>query len=412
MIKFFSLSFFLSWSFFHLTAQTTAPPIYPDKDNSIYQEGGGVSNGSGEFLFAGQTKSPNSMARRALLHFDIASTIPSGVTITAVELDIFINKIPPSGSTPNLTIHLVDQDWGEGTSNASGAEGSGTTATCEDATWLQTFYREISCTGTSDNWTNAGGDFNATISSQVTAPNTTGQITFPSTTNLVSDVQNWLDNPSTNYGWMIRGDEAATFNARRFGSSTGATQERPFLTITYTTAAPIALQNFTTKTSKSGVYLNWTTSNEIDNAYFEIERSQDSKNFSSIGQITGQGNSNDPHAYQFVDKTPLKGVNFYRLKQVDFSGNDTYSSILSAQWLSENISKIQLLQNPIQDALNISTQSIDNQPIKLQLFDLKGQLLWQKIVIGGTSFEWNSSNLSSGIYILKNEKQVWKIIKE
>ncbi len=134
-----------------------------------------------------------------------------------------MSKTPTSGRT--ATLHQVLADWGEGSSNAASQEGDGTTAATVDATWLHTFHD-------TQRWASAGGDFEAG-SSASRSIGSAGPYTW-SSAGMVNDVQAWLDDPSTNFGWMIRGGESGSKTAKRFDSREHPTAaNRPTLTIEY-----------------------------------------------------------------------------------------------------------------------------------------------------------------------------------
>lgn len=199
--------------------------ITADRDNTLYESPtGDISNGSGDYLFVGRTnQAPGSHIRRGLLHFDVAGSIPVGATITDVSLTLNMNK--SRGFTQTVSLHNLTSDWGEGSSNAPGNEGGGTTAQTGDATWTNNFFG-------SSLWLSPGGDFNAVASASQTVVNT-GQVVF-SSNNLISDVQNWLDNPVTNRGWILIGDETTNATAQRFASREFAnSNDRPTLSVSY-----------------------------------------------------------------------------------------------------------------------------------------------------------------------------------
>ena len=175
-----------------LADQVTVPPL---KDNTIYGESNDLSNGAGTSLFAGVTAM--SAIRRALLAFDVAGTVPAGSTITSAQLVLQVTR-SAAGNEPE-TLHRLLADWGEGTSNANGDEGQGVAATTGDATWRFRFYK-------SDRWMTPGGYFVAAASATQGVPDS-GPVTFGSTAQMVADVQDWLDAPSTNFGWIVVGNE-------------------------------------------------------------------------------------------------------------------------------------------------------------------------------------------------------------
>jgi hypothetical protein len=199
--------------------------ITPSKDNTLYQyvpAEGDLSNALGFHFFAGETAMNE--IRRGVLSFDIAGNIPPGSTITSVTLSLNMSRTA-FDTAVTVELHKLLADWGEGTSRAPGEEGTGAPATPNDATWRHRFYDAIF-------WTNQGGDFSAMVSaSQSVGP--IGQYTW-SSTQMIADVQSWLDNPATNFGWLVLGDESAGATAKRFDTRESASP--PVLTIVYTPA--------------------------------------------------------------------------------------------------------------------------------------------------------------------------------
>jgi len=206
-------------------AETVNPP--PDKDNTLYESStGDRSNGSGAHLFAGRTlASRGGLVRRALISFDLGD-IPSHATVNSVQLTLNVSRTPPGQDSQSTSLHKVLSDWGEGASDASGAEGSGTTPATGDATWIHTsFDTEL--------WNSAGGDFAAAASASLSVGEN-DKYTWESS-GMVADVQAWIDSPSTNFGWLLKGNEADDQTARRFDSRENAnSSDRPTLTVDYT----------------------------------------------------------------------------------------------------------------------------------------------------------------------------------
>jgi hypothetical protein len=198
------------------------------KDNTIYSESGGTSNGAGSHCFAG--KQATGWARRALVRFDVAGGVPAGATITSAKLTLRLSK--SAGGDDNVTLHRMLQSWGEAGSNASGEEGAGAPAQPGDATWT---YREHATLA----WSSAGGEFTAAPSATKLVSWSYGDYVWGSTPALVADVQAWLDQPSQNHGWLVRGNEASAYTAKRFDTREHPTASyRPRLTIEYTLGGP------------------------------------------------------------------------------------------------------------------------------------------------------------------------------
>lgn len=197
--------------------------IVSSKDNTLYEDAAGAtSNGAGVNFFAGKTNSGS--IRRGLIYFDLSGSIPAGSTVTDVKVKLNMSKTA-AGAT-NIKLHKVTASWGEGTSDAGANEGTGASSTSDDATWIHRFFN-------SQNWTTAGGDFSSTVSAS-TSVNATGMYEFGSTAALVADVQAWVDNPSTNHGWIVIGDESTNQTAKRFDTREHATAaNRPTLVVQY-----------------------------------------------------------------------------------------------------------------------------------------------------------------------------------
>lgn len=199
-----------------------------DKDNSLIQPTtmGDVSNALGD-LFSGRTGSMGGNAPlRAVMHFNVAGSIPAGATITGVSLNLVVLLEPILNPGPQShALHRLTADWGEGTSSST--TGQGAPATPGDATWNHRFFpRQF--------WTTPGGDFVAAPSATKIADDPGTTVTWSSAT-MIADVQGWLDSPATNFGWVLIGNEAATTTARLFGSSENTMPEnRPALVIEFT----------------------------------------------------------------------------------------------------------------------------------------------------------------------------------
>ncbi len=93
------------------------------------------------------------------------------------------------------------------------------------------------------------------------------------------------------------------------------------------TVLPVDWLSFTAERAGETALLKWATSSEEDNDYFSIERLNENGYFVSIGTMSGNGTTSQPHEYSFVDETPFMGVNYYRIRQVDFNGQSTFTGV-------------------------------------------------------------------------------------
>jgi hypothetical protein len=201
--------------------------INPIKDNTLYQyvaADGDQSNALGNHFFAGETGMGE--LRRGVLAFDIAGNIPAGSTILGVTLSLNMSRTGVD-TARTVELHKLLADWGEGTSHATGDEGMGAPATPNDATWRHRFFDTIF-------WTSEGGDFSATVSASQSV-GAVGVYTW-SSSQMRADVQSWLDDPASNFGWLVLGDESAISTAKRFDTRESASP--PVLTIQFRPPGP------------------------------------------------------------------------------------------------------------------------------------------------------------------------------
>ncbi|MHC5109226.1 MAG: DNRLRE domain-containing protein [Planctomycetota bacterium] len=199
--------------------------IEPAKDNTLYQPLADEinSNGQGDYFFAGLPAHGSS--RRAVIMFDIAGSVPAGSTIDSATLQLYMSRT--IAGPVDVALHRLLADWGEGPSDAPLEEGVGTEALPGDCTWFDRFFPDTP-------WTTNGGDFEAaSVGSQTVGD--VGSYTWATTSGMVADVQEWLDAPANNFGWIVIGDESVQPGAKRFNSRhfSNASQ-RPRLTITFT----------------------------------------------------------------------------------------------------------------------------------------------------------------------------------
>lgn len=118
------------------------------------------------------------------------------------------------------------------------------------------------------------------------------------------------------------------------------------------TTTPVTMTSFTAKANKQGtVNLNWATASEQNNSHFEVNRSADGSSFGKIGEVVGNGTSNAVNNYNYTDNSPVAGVNYYQLKQVDNNGNSALSNVVSA--------KVGLSQSNLSATFNKGTVSVN-----------------------------------------------------
>jgi hypothetical protein len=180
--------------------------IAPLKDNTLYESPtGALSNGRGQHFFSGANG--GGQRRRGVIAFDIAANIPAGSRIDSASLTLHMSRT--MAGPVMISLHRCGAHWGEGDSIASGNEGQGAPAAPNDATWLHTFYDTTF-------WSHPGGDVGSAPSAGVLVDGV-NFYTWPATTQVISDVQSWLDSPQTNSGWILIADgESQPFTTKAF----------------------------------------------------------------------------------------------------------------------------------------------------------------------------------------------------
>ena len=163
-------------------------------------------------------------------------------------------------------------------------------------------------------------------------------------------------------------------------------------------ALPVELKDFSATNRSSYTELNWSTSSERNNSHFEIERSADSRNWSNIGEVKGNDTEERVNNYTFRDERPLAGINYYRLKQVDFNGAYEYSKAVSVRFNDKSIN-ISLSPNPVADVLSI--QGINTENGIAEILDQSGKVL---MTLQNTTSA-NVSALVPGTYILRYQTE-------
>ena len=191
------------------------------QDNTLYESSlGNISNGAGQYCFAGKTAS--AAIRRAVIRFEVQGALPAGAVVVDARLRLHMSK--SIGGVADVSVHRALSPWGEGTSDASDEEGSGAPAAVGDATWLFNDYPTYY-------WGQSGGDF-AAAPSATTPVGDIGVYTWGESG--AADVAGWVNGSTPNYGWVLVGDESASVTTKRFDTRENPVgSNRPALTIYY-----------------------------------------------------------------------------------------------------------------------------------------------------------------------------------
>jgi hypothetical protein len=228
--------------------------------------------------------------------------------------------------------------------------------------------------------TRVGAGAEVTQGTQSIAAGTTGTVNIPFVLNTVNN------------------NETTVIRIYAFGGTNGSATFRLTGTLTFNGSAPLPITLISFKaniTENQQTVLKWATASEKDNDYFEIERSKNALDFESVGKIKGKGTIDLRNDYTFTDESPLKGINYYRLKQVDFDGQFSYTRAESV--IRDGDGSISLYPNPTANILKINfedTEQIENTTI----YNMMGRVVK---TISGNQGKYEISELPQGKYILQ-----------
>jgi ELWxxDGT repeat protein len=163
---------------------------------------------------------------------------------------------------------------------------------------------------------------------------------------------------------------------------------------------PVTLLSFTGQWDKKDAVVNWQTTNEINNKYFNVQRSLTGSGFTNVGQIKADASLSQTHDYSFTDVNAASlGSNsvFYRLQQVDFDGHFTYSNIVRLPITGNGL--ITITPNPAQKTAYI-TSSADIAGATIIITDMGGRVIsiLKQNLSAASPAAINISGLASGVY--------------
>lgn len=167
---------------------------------------------------------------------------------------------------------------------------------------------------------------------------------------------------------------------------------------------PVQLINFDGY-NKDGVnHLVWQTASEINNAGFDVERMSTAGDFQKIAYVAGHGNTNTLTDYELNDDKPLLGDNYYRLRQIDFDGNFTYSDVISIYNGEAITTTVSVYPVPVTDAVNVLVRNAQNASGAITITNVVGAIMYHSevdIYEGTTVQKIDMTSFAAGQYFLK-----------
>lgn len=166
---------------------------------------------------------------------------------------------------------------------------------------------------------------------------------------------------------------------------------------------PVELTSFTANANGAEVILNWSTATELNNYGFEIQRKAFGGEFATVAFVKGQGTTTQQNQYTFAEQNLDEGKYFYRLKQMDYGGQFSYSQIVEVDVrMLDNYTLEQNYPNPFNPTTTIGYVLQEKSNARLTLLNSLGEeiavLVNEEQDKGYHKVEFNSANLSSGVY--------------
>ncbi len=161
------------------------------------------------------------------------------------------------------------------------------------------------------------------------------------------------------------------------------------------TTLPVSLGSFSAKMYDCAIKLEWTTFSETNSDRFIILQ-KSSNGYDIIGEVAASGNSNIQNSYEFIDKNPLRGHNYYLLRQIDYDGTSENLGVRNAFYDCNEID-----YNVIYTNGNIRIESnnyVEN--AQLNIISADGRIICGK-TLSGYSLEFSCENIRPGIYFIK-----------
>lgn len=165
---------------------------------------------------------------------------------------------------------------------------------------------------------------------------------------------------------------------------------------------PVEFTSFRAKVQGREVVLEWQTAWEWDNDHFEVQHSRDGQDFTAIGQVKGQGTTVFLQNYRYRHTAPAPGIQYYRLRQVDFDGSFAYSDVVSVNFDQQLPLDFTFTPNPARGQVELSLTQMPEQSLQVLLTNSVGQVQTLRFEALGANLQIDlPAQLPAGLYWLQ-----------
>ncbi|MBK8983718.1 MAG: T9SS type A sorting domain-containing protein [Ignavibacteria bacterium] len=211
-----------------------------------------------------------------------------------------------------------------------------------------------------------------------------------------NDGVNWFSVPGSNNTFI---NELTAFGVNSFSRWTAGDS---------LTSLPVELASFTSSIDNRNVELNWSTTAEVNNSGFEIERTTEgNEQWKKVGFTEGNGTTNSPKDFSFTDRNLNTGKYNYRLKQIDYNGSFEYFSLQGFVEIGvpTEFKISQNYPNPFNPTTKIDFALPSDGNVRISLYDMTGRevavMLNESRSAGYYTVNFNASDLSTGSYFYR-----------
>ena len=174
---------------------------------------------------------------------------------------------------------------------------------------------------------------------------------------------------------------------------------------------PVKFNSFYVARNNNNVVLSWSTSQELNNNNFEVQRSFDGSSWSVLAVVLGAGNSTSVQQYNYTDKSMTAAVAYYRIRQVDLDGKYEYSTIKTIK-ANETAPTTRIYANS--NTVNVEFNKEVKNPITVRIINMNGQVIAKRdFQQAAYRITMNMNNNLTGAYIVQlNDNAGWNEVSK